>query len=466
MPLIVIVVVAIALVAALGLDASTRSIVRERDRLTEAALAQAREALVAYAAGHAINASVGPGYLPCPDLDNDGWAESTCGSLSGEGGQAQRLGRLPWKTLGLPDLRDGFGERLWYAVSSKHKGLLNCAASRTCVDMAPASALGTITVRDAAGAIVHDGTIGDPARAESGGVAAVVLAPGPALARQRRECAPGECDASGQCLLEPPQRVATCDPANYLDAAEGLEDNARFVDRNDAAGRALNRDGFIAGPVMREGRVVVNDRIAVIAYGDLMPRVMRRVALEVAACLRFYASRPQNAGRLPAPAPACADPAATMHESPGATEGRVPDTPFDASAAAGGVPRWWRASTQAPERLDELPTRDDACRIAIAPEDPGPVRSAGPGTPSDEGSTAGHSTPSWWSTWKAHVTLAYCGDERCRVEEAGGRTLAKDRVAAVVVRRRAAACGEPVRRCVGHECVVTLAAGDAVAWLP
>jgi hypothetical protein len=33
-------------------------------------------------------------------------------------GQAERLGRLPWKTLGLPDLRDGDGERLWYAVSS------------------------------------------------------------------------------------------------------------------------------------------------------------------------------------------------------------------------------------------------------------------------------------------------------------------------------------------------------------
>ena len=61
MPLIVIVVVAVALVAALGLDASTRSIVRERERLTEAALAQAREALIAYATGRAINASVGPG---------------------------------------------------------------------------------------------------------------------------------------------------------------------------------------------------------------------------------------------------------------------------------------------------------------------------------------------------------------------------------------------------------------------
>src|SRR5690348_14815456 len=141
----------------------------ERDRVTERALAQAREALIAYAAERPIDAAVGPGYLPCPDADDDGWAESTCGSLSGHLGQAERLGRLPWKTLGLPDLRDGSGERLWYAVSTRHKGLLNCAASRECRDMSPAAALGTITVRAADGRPVHDGTIADPRRAAAGG---------------------------------------------------------------------------------------------------------------------------------------------------------------------------------------------------------------------------------------------------------------------------------------------------------
>src|SRR4051812_29156792 len=66
-----------------------------RARITERSLAQAREALIGYAAGHPVNAAVGPGYLPCPDLDGDGWAEATCGSLDGTSGQAQRLGRLP-----------------------------------------------------------------------------------------------------------------------------------------------------------------------------------------------------------------------------------------------------------------------------------------------------------------------------------------------------------------------------------
>jgi hypothetical protein len=486
--LVAVVMLAALMAAALLLHASTRSLVEERERLSERALAQAREALIAYASDHAINASVGPGYLPCPDLDNDGWAESTCGSLAGDTGQEQRLGRLPWKTLGLPDLRDGHGERLWYAVSTKYKGLLNCGASRACVDMSPASALGTISVRDASGIVLYDGTVSDPARAASGGALAVVFAPGPPIARagrmQSRECAHGDCDGGGVCIAAPAQRAAPCDPANYLDLAHGLrggdEDNATFVDRSDAAGRALNRDGFVQGPVVVDGRVVSNDRIAVIAYGDLMPRLMRRVALELAACLRFYASRPENGARYPWTAAACADPASHMDDAAGNIEGRIPDTPFEATAARALLPRWWRTQPRSPEAPSELPTRDDACRIAIAPDDAGPVRTAPPATPAEEAATAGLAGASWWNAWKPYVTLstapafspqamrgASCGTQPCiTLVDAEGRTLAPAASAVVVVRRTAAACASPVTRCDDGACRATLAAGDAAAWLP
>jgi len=287
----------LASLAAIGRGALAGDAARER--ATERALAQAREALIAYAAERPIDAQVGPGYLPCPDADDDGWAESTCGSLSGSLGQAERLGRLPWKTLGLPDLRDGWGERLWYAVSTRHKGLLNCAASRDCRDMSPPAALGTITVRDASGAVVQDGTIADPARADAGGAAAVVIAPGPPLTRhdgreQRRDCAPGDCDAAGRCVASPPRRAARCDPANYLDIAPpraGAEDNAAFVDRTDA--RAGNADGFIQGPVASPaGGAAVNDRVAAVTYAQLMPRVLARVAHELAFCVAAAPSPP------------------------------------------------------------------------------------------------------------------------------------------------------------------------------
>lgn len=384
----------------------------QRERITERVLAEAREALIAYAVDRPINAVVGPGYLPCPDLDDDGWAESTCGSQSGDSGQAQRLGRLPWKTLGISDLRDGYGERLWYAVSSKYKGLLNCGVSRACLDMSPGTALGTITVRDASGLVLHDGTLADGSRADEGGALAVVLAPGPPLVRadgrpQARDCA-ADCDATGRCVTDPPWNAPHCDPRNYLDKAAhdrfGNEDNADFVDRNDSA-RAGNANGFIRGPVMLPGgRLAVNDRLSVVAYRDVMPRLMERVALEVSGCLRFYASRAENGGRFPWPTPACRQAGGAWDARRGVYFGRVPDTPFDAMAAQGRLDRWWRSSGAGD--LSQLPTANDACRIAVSPDDEGPQRTTAPGTPATEGSTAGLSGNSWWTSWKPYVFYA------------------------------------------------------------
>ncbi len=323
-----------ASLAAIGM--STRATQVQRQRITERALAHARESLLAYAAERPIDAEVGPGYLPCPDTDDDGWAEATCGSLPGHLGQADRLGRLPWKTLGLPDLRDGSGERLWYAVSSKHKGLLNCAASRDCRDLTPVTGLGTITLRDTRGKPIHDGTLSDIAHAADGGAVAIVIAPGPPIQRadgreQRRACTASECDATGRCMADPPQRAARCDPLNYLDvapASAGGEDNAAFVDRNDAAARWRNRDGFIQGPIVApDGTPSVNDRIVAVGYADLMPRVMNRVALEASQCLRLSSA-------LPDPTPTC-----------GNFAGRLEAAGFPATACnlKADEPAWWTA---------------------------------------------------------------------------------------------------------------------------
>jgi hypothetical protein len=80
----------------------------EESRKTSAALAEAKVALI----GRAIADNNRPGSLPCPDVDNDGDSELfsglDCPSYNG---------RLPWRTLRLPDFRDESGERLWYALS-------------------------------------------------------------------------------------------------------------------------------------------------------------------------------------------------------------------------------------------------------------------------------------------------------------------------------------------------------------
>src|ERR1019366_9330517 len=85
----------------------------QRTAVSTNVLAQAKDALIGFAA----NNSNQPGALPCPDLSapgsaTEGTAAGTCSSAS------QRIGRLPWKTLNLPDLRDSSGERLWYALSA------------------------------------------------------------------------------------------------------------------------------------------------------------------------------------------------------------------------------------------------------------------------------------------------------------------------------------------------------------
>jgi len=109
-----------------GVNTAATELQLKRDDVTAAALRQAKEALIAYAATRPAR----PGALPCPDLDNNGVAggagvygnnsEALPGGIHGgfncpDG--ARQIGRLPWRTLGLPDLRDASGERLWYVMS-------------------------------------------------------------------------------------------------------------------------------------------------------------------------------------------------------------------------------------------------------------------------------------------------------------------------------------------------------------
>lgn len=109
-----------------GINTATADLQQRRDDATAVALKQAKEALIAYAATRPGR----PGALPCPDLDNNGIAggagvygnnnEAIPGGIHGgfTCPDAQRqIGRLPWVTLGLPDLRDASGERLWYVIS-------------------------------------------------------------------------------------------------------------------------------------------------------------------------------------------------------------------------------------------------------------------------------------------------------------------------------------------------------------
>lgn len=307
--LILLVIVIIAATGVLLDSLNRASVTLERDRITAETLAQAKEALIGNAVGVSLGGSARPGDLPCPDRTNDGSSDTPCDV------QADRIGRLPWKTLGLPDLRDGYGERLWYAVSNNFKN----STRTTCTLPGQSGCLnsdtrGTITVRGSAGNIVNNGT-------DSTGAIAIIIAPGAALIR------------IGLTTLQDRGSAGQSDATNYLDLfSVGGEDNANFFDNN------LN--GFINGEVRHPtepGRIIVNDKLITITYQDLMPKLEKRVAKEAFNCLRDYAADPLNQGRLPWAAPL--NPLATPSYS-GASNtppfGRLPNT-FDATVANSGV---------------------------------------------------------------------------------------------------------------------------------
>jgi hypothetical protein len=118
----------------------------ERETKTGLVLREAKQALLAYVAQHAARSTTtNPGQMPCPEsltLANPGEASSACSA------SAIVVGRLPWKTLGIDPLDDGYGEPLWYML----RGFRN-----------PPINFGT------AGQLAHDGSP----------VVAMIIAPGP-----------------------------------------------------------------------------------------------------------------------------------------------------------------------------------------------------------------------------------------------------------------------------------------------
>ena len=124
------------------------------------ALNQAKQALLSYAMNYPdlrANPEKGPGFLPCPDRNNDGRPETNCAGSTGT-----TLGRLPFAILGLDDPRDSSGERLWYALSPDFR---NTRSNH---------------------AVINSETPGQFSVDGRNDVVAIVMAPGPPLAHQYR----------------------------------------------------------------------------------------------------------------------------------------------------------------------------------------------------------------------------------------------------------------------------------------
>jgi hypothetical protein len=108
-----------------------------RNRKTQEAMAQARDALLGYALQYRdqqIAAGTNDamyGYLPLPDLGTSAPHNIACASegcdtvnFSGNAIGATVIGRFPWRLFGTEPIRDGHGECLWMMVSGSHQRIL------------------------------------------------------------------------------------------------------------------------------------------------------------------------------------------------------------------------------------------------------------------------------------------------------------------------------------------------------
>lgn len=199
-----------------------------RQRQTDEALMQAREALMGYALRFREanpNTSNVPvymyGYLPLPDLgtsrnNNVGCTGEGCdaANFTGNAANVTVIGRFPWRMLGTGPLRDSNNECLWYAISGSHQRIQLATPMNwdTLGQLDIVVANGTSAMQSAL-ASAHDRPI------------AVIFSPGPPLSGQDRrnsvtdtvnECG-GNYDARN--YLDPATATALGGITNYFAAA-------------------------------------------------------------------------------------------------------------------------------------------------------------------------------------------------------------------------------------------------------
>ncbi len=182
----------------------------ERHQMTIQALAEAKAALIGYAVTY-DDAHVGEvyGYFPCPDRTTVG--ETGTELICGSAGDAT-IGRLPWKTLKIAPIKDGYGECLWYAVSGSFK-------NNPKLPLDPSTTSSQLSVKTADGSF-YAGSDTDP-------VVAVIFAPGSVMSGQNRADSGEDAYCGGNYVA-----------ANYLDAVNSISNadatDATFViDKSD-----------------------------------------------------------------------------------------------------------------------------------------------------------------------------------------------------------------------------------------
>ena len=215
---------------------------RQADETTRA-MARVKEALIGWSAARtpiAGSENRRPGELPCPDNDNTGTDSGSC--------SAGAIGRVPWRSLGIPEPKDSSGETLWYAIAGPFR---NYGMSTSPIT---SNTQGNLTVY-----------LDSSSTTMTSQAVAVIFAAGAALGTQDRSTTVAACSTTGD------NRAGNVCAANYLESTGG------------------GNNAQTGGPFIQAQKSgTFNDRVMAITNADLMPVVEQRVAREMISLLNQY----------------------------------------------------------------------------------------------------------------------------------------------------------------------------------
>ncbi len=213
---------------------------------TQQSLVRAKEALLGYAVGYYDRFPGEYGFLPCPDLGSgvEGIADLNCQTLD-----KSSLGKLPWRTLGIPALRDGSGECLWYAVAGPYKSVVDSEKSL----LLNGDTLGLFSVQMANGESVVETLIGNGVSDQA---VAVIVAPGRILSGQIRAQSSPTCPGNYQV-----NQYLESDVVGFAQLPNQMENFLTILDLT---------------AYLPEKTMPINDRVAYISQDELWNAIYRR----------------------------------------------------------------------------------------------------------------------------------------------------------------------------------------------
>jgi len=293
--LLLVILIAMAAISYFLTAISSGDIRRHQLESSGKVLQQAKQTLIAYAVTYGdIDADNDNfpdfpgeyGFLPCPDYNNglsEGLEDNgNCGAQS-----ISKIGFLPWRTLGLSNLKDESGSCLMYAVTGDYKNDESPFPSYK-ANMLNEDSNGMFQIIDDSGAVVQG-------QNPDNRIVAIIIAPGKPLPGQNRVISP----AGSACGME------YTNYSGYLDSGGG-------ADNSNVANAAYQIDQFIhatADSISYDNINPYNDRFVTISREEIWQALVARTDFAqkmtnlteaLAMCLSNYAAM-NGLGRLPWP---------------------------------------------------------------------------------------------------------------------------------------------------------------------